>query len=159
MFKRILVAVDGSATSKAGLKTAIALAKEQNASLLIMHVVDERMTMLNPEAGAYVETMFEMLREGGRKVVADAEALARKQAVPFKTAMIESFGLGVAEVIVRHAQKSRADLIVLGTHGRRGMNRLVMGSDAESVVRQVTVPVLLVKGPNTPARKAAKTKK
>jgi nucleotide-binding universal stress UspA family protein len=57
----------------------------------------------------------------------------------------EIVGGPAADVIVREAKKQRADLIVLGTHGRRGMRRLVLGSDAEQVVRMSPVPVLLVR--------------
>jgi nucleotide-binding universal stress UspA family protein len=60
--------------------------------------------------------------------------------------MRETVGGAAADAIVREAKKQRADLIVLGTHGRRGMRRMVMGSDAEEVVRTARVPVLLVKG-------------
>jgi nucleotide-binding universal stress UspA family protein len=65
--------------------------------------------------------------------------------------MIESFGGRAADFIVEQARKWRADLIVLGTHGRRGVRRLVMGSDAEQVIRATRVPVLLVRSKATPA--------
>jgi nucleotide-binding universal stress UspA family protein len=64
--------------------------------------------------------------------------------------MIESFGGRAADFIVAQANKWRADLIVLGTHGRRGVKRLVMGSDAEQVVRTTRVSVLLVRSKKTP---------
>src|ERR1700685_3514197 len=65
--------------------------------------------------------------------------------VKLKPVLVEKFGGLVADVIISQAKKQRADLIVLGTHGRRGVTRLVMGSDAEGVVRRSPVPVLLVR--------------
>jgi nucleotide-binding universal stress UspA family protein len=67
--------------------------------------------------------------------------------------MLESFGGRAADFIVEQANKWRADLIVLGTHGRRGVKRLVMGSDAEQVIRTARVPVLLVKSKSTSRRR------
>ncbi len=155
MFKRILVAVDGSQTANRGLKTAISMAREQGAALQILHVIDERVPALNPEVGIYVDDMFRLLREGGKKILAAAVAQAEKEGMRCQPVSVETMGLPVADVVVRQAKKFRADLIVLGTHGRRGISRLVMGSDAEGVVRESTVPVLLVK---SPAARAGKRK-
>jgi nucleotide-binding universal stress UspA family protein len=155
MFKRILVAVDGSQTANRGLKTAISMAREQGAALQILHVIDERVPALNPEVGIYVDDMFRLLREGGKKILAAAVAQAEKEGMRCQPVSVETMGLPVADVVVRQAKKFRADLIVLGTHGRRGISRLVMGSDAEGVVRESTVPVLLVK---SPAARASKRK-
>ena len=153
MFKRILVAVDGSETADRGLKAAIGLAKEQEALLQVLHVIDERVPALNPEVGAYVDDMIRLLREGGKKILATADAKVAKAGVRCQSVSVETMGLPVADVVVEQAKKFRADLIVLGTHGRRGMSRLVMGSDAEGVVRQSTVPVLLVKAPEAKSKK------
>jgi nucleotide-binding universal stress UspA family protein len=153
MFKKILVAVDGSSTANRGLKTAINLAKEQKTVLLVLHVVDERSPVMYPEGGMYLDQVINMLRDAGRKIIAGAQRDASKQGIQVQTKMVETMGLPVAEVIVREAKRSRADLIVLGTHGRRGISRLVMGSDAEGVVRQCSVPVLLVRAPEPKARK------
>jgi nucleotide-binding universal stress UspA family protein len=62
----------------------------------------------------------------------------------------ETLGHRVADLIIKQAKRWRADVIVLGTHGRRGVSRLVMGSDAELVVRETSVPVLLVRSPLRP---------
>lgn len=146
MFKRILVAVDGSPTSSRGLKAAIGMAKEQGAALQILHVVDERVPALNPEVGMYMDDMIRLLRDGGKKTLAASEAQARKQGVRVQGVLVETMGVPVADMIARQAKKLRADLIVLGTHGRRGISRLVMGSDAEGVVRLSAVPVMLIRG-------------
>lgn len=141
MFKKIIVAIDGSNTANRGLKTAMNLAKDQKAVLLVLHVVDERAPVTHPDGGNVLfDQVITMLRDAGRKIIAGAQREASKQGIQVQTKMVETMGLPVADIIVREAKRSRADIIVLGTHGRRGMSRMVMGSDAEGVVRQVMVP-------------------
>lgn len=150
MFKRILVAVDGSPTANQGLRTALALAADQNAMIYVLHALDRAalaagtmgMEYTPPQ---YIEQLWEGLRETGQKVLSRAEALALKQNLGITPVLVETTGLGVAHVILAQARKLHADLIVLGTHGRRGLRRLVMGSDAEGVLREAKVPVLLVR--------------
>ncbi len=72
-------------------------------------------------------------------------AAAEKEGIRAKTLLRETLGGPAADSIVRDARRQRADLIVLGTHGRRGLRRMVLGSDAEAVVRTSPVPVLLVR--------------
>ena len=89
-------------------------------------------------------------------VLENARKLAAKSGQTVQQKMVETRGQGVARAILQHAGTVRADLIVMGTHGRRGMTRLVMSSDAEAVLREATVPVLLVRSPEAkPARKRA----
>jgi nucleotide-binding universal stress UspA family protein len=92
-----------------------------------------------------MQDMLPGFRKGGERILAKAKALAAASRVPAQTVMREVLGGPAANPIVREAKKQRADLIVLGTHGRRGMRRLVLGSDAEQVVRTSRVPVLLVR--------------
>jgi len=151
MFKRILVPVDGSRTSGLGLEQAIRLAKDQRAMLYLLHVIDERVITQNLEGGAAeIDRLFDSLRASGKQILANAEAQARKKRVRVKAVLVENIIRSVADVIVGQAKKVRADLIVLGTHGRRGVSRLVMGSDAEGVVRTTSVPVLLVRSRTRP---------
>lgn len=146
MFKRILVPVDGSATSNQGLQQAIQLAKDQKASLLLLHVVDESALIQSAIAdGALFDDLIKSLTENGKKILLKAEELARQKRVKAHTALVENWLGPVADAILKQAKKFRADLIVIGTHGRRGGARLIMGSDAESVVRQSSVPVLLIR--------------
>jgi nucleotide-binding universal stress UspA family protein len=145
MFKTILVAVDGSATSNLGLEEAILLAAEQKAALCVLHVVDEHVFSQGLDMPLYIEGLWEALREAGRNVLAQAVSKAEQSGATARPILAETTGRRVSDVILDEAQKCRADLIVLGTHGRRGMSRLVMGSDAEGVVRQAMVPVLLVR--------------
>jgi nucleotide-binding universal stress UspA family protein len=144
-YRRIFVAVDGSPASSKGLREAVRLARSEEADLCIFHVVNEFYAFAMPEGGAVIADLVPTLREGGKRILAKAEQLARKEGVVPKTVMRETVGGAAADAIVREAKKQRADLIVLGTHGRRGVRRMVLGSDAEQVVRTAGVPVLLVR--------------
>ncbi len=158
MYRRIFVPIDGSPTSNLGLNEAIKLAKDQGAKVRLFHLVDEYFVVSSPDEAAYANTdnLIESMRQGGRKIMAKAEALARRSGLAPESVILESFGGQAADFIVQQANRWKADLIVLGTHGRRGVKRLVMGSDAEQVVRTSRVPVLLVRGKAAPraARKS-----
>ena len=146
MFKRILVAVDGSHTAEQALQEAIKLSKELRAQLRVVHVVDE--VSLNwPEGGDFVE-IKETFRKSSRQILEKADAEMRKAGMTAETKMleIETFGHRVADMIAAEAEAWPADLIVIGTHGRRGVNRLLLGSVAEGVARVATKPVLLIRG-------------
>jgi nucleotide-binding universal stress UspA family protein len=152
MFRRILVPIDGSPPSKRGLDEAIALAKDQAARICLLHVIDD--SIVTPAfdgttymPASYIDDFMKSLRAEGRRLLTRAEAKARTRRIKVDTVLLETFGHRVADVVVGQAKKWRADVIVLGTHGRRGLSRLVMGSDAELVVREAPVPVLLVRGP------------
>jgi len=162
MFKRILVAVDGSPTALRGLKLALALAKQHEATLHVLHVVDDMVVAQGYDGAAwvapqYVDDLLSGMREAGRKVLARAVKLGEAEGQPVQPVLVETLGKSVAHAILDKARKLRVELIVLGTHGRRGLSRLVMGSDAETIVREATVPVLLVRTPQkaAPARAAA----
>ncbi len=145
MYKKILVPIDGSPTSKRGLTEAIRLAKHHKARVRLIHVVDVFIVTPTLESGRYVDDIQKSFREDGRRLLDKAEALVRKHGLPVDSVMFEIVGAQAAEIIVAQAKKWRADIIVIGTHGRRGVLRLVMGSDAEQVVRTSPVPVLLVR--------------
>ena len=145
MYKRILVPLDGSRTSQLGLGEAVKLAKTQGSSLRLLHVVDELVVVSASEMSYGVDDMIAALKEEGRSILEKGAAHARKHGLKVQTALIESVGGSAARVIVDEAKRWKASLIVLGTHGRRGIKRLVMGSDAEEVVRNTPSPVLLVR--------------
>ena len=156
MYKRILVPVDGSDTSTRGLKEAVKLAKALNARLKLVHVLDQSPLVLAPEIG--LVNLMNSLVAAGTEILERARAYAERHGVKVETAMPETTGR-VADVILDEARKWRADLIVMGTHGRRGVTHLLLGSDAERVLRASPVPVLLVRGePETAARRARREK-
>jgi nucleotide-binding universal stress UspA family protein len=145
VYKRILVPVDGSPTSMAGLNEALRLAKDQKAKLKLIHIVDELMIFSSSEAGMNIEPIIESMKRGGKRILDRAAKLAAARGIRPETELWENATGRVAEVLIGRAKRWRADLIVMGTHGRRGVNRLVLGSDAELVVRNSPVPVLLVR--------------
>lgn len=145
-YKRILVPVDGSATSKLGLREALALAKSQGARLQLVHVVDQHYVVTSgAEMGIYATDLLASLKQAGRRLLDNAEALVKRQGLRCSSVLLETAAGPAADRIVRQARKWGADVIVMGTHGRRGIGRLVMGSDAEQVLRTSPVPVLLVR--------------
>lgn len=146
MYKHILVPVDGSPTSMLGLTEAIKLAKEAKATLRILHVVDEFIADTSFGTGLYYGKWVEAIREGGKRTLAAANEFARNQDCEAELILVDTIGGRAADVIVEQAKAWPADLIVIGTHGRRGLSRLVMGSDAELVVRESPVPVLMIRG-------------
>lgn len=145
MYKKILVPVDGSATSLLGLSEAIRLAKQLKANVRLVHALDEFIADATFGSAAFYDQWLDAVRASGRKVVADAYRYAKEQDFEPEVVMVETIARRAADVIIEQAGQWSADLIVMGTHGRRGVNRLVMGSDAELVVRASPVPVLLVR--------------
>jgi nucleotide-binding universal stress UspA family protein len=146
MYTKILVAVDGSETSLLGLQHAIALAKDQKAALCVLHVVHDYWAADGLHGLVRSGELLKELRERGESILHEAVSLARKQGVEAETETIETVVGSPGAAIVEYAEQWPADLIVIGTHGRRGIRRLLMGSDAEYVVRTTPVPVLLVRG-------------
>ena len=147
MYKRILVPIDGSPASNLGLEEAIHLAKDQNAALRLLHVLNEWLIVSPDAAGANPGEMQEALRKSGDALLNEADARARAAGVTATSALIEQMGSPVGAAVLRHAEEWSADLIVCGTHGRHGVRRLVLGSDAEYIIRHTRVPVLLRRYP------------
>lgn len=157
MYRRILVPVDGSATSKLGLRHAVGLAKDQRARVRVLNVLDDlAMTPMDEGYPVDMTRFIESMRQSGKKALDESSALAEKAGVNAGTAMVETHGRRVSDVILGDAKAFHADLIVMGTHGRRGLNRLLLGSDAERVLRDAPVPVLLIRSQQ---RKRATTRK
>lgn len=145
MYKQILCPVDGSSSSNCGMAEAIKLAKDQNAKLRFLHVVDMYFPVLDATGDFNVVNIDDILRKNGHKVLKKAEAAAIKAGVAADSEMVEAIGARISKFVVNQAKAWPADLIVIGTHGLRGVERLVMGSDAETIVRTSPVPVLLVR--------------
>ncbi len=152
MFKKILVAFDGSEAAQRGLTTALALASDQQATLFVLNVVDGMPTrwcayvdeQFRP---ARVEALLQGLHASGQKLLDEAQAVAARHGQATKALLIDARGRSVADVILAQTREIGAGIVVLGTHGREGMSRLVVGSAAESVLRHSDVPVLLVRAP------------
>jgi nucleotide-binding universal stress UspA family protein len=153
MYKKILVPVDGSETSLLGLSEAMRLAKDQKAALRLLHVVHDFLVAGGQGAAVYMSQLRQDLRERGEEILKHAADIVRQEGLEADTRLIETPGGSVGEMITEAAEAWPADLIVIGTHGRRGIRRLVMGSDAEYVVRTTPVPLLLVRCKEAPRKK------
>jgi nucleotide-binding universal stress UspA family protein len=147
MYGKILVPVDGSPTSAKGLQEAIKLAKALGSRLRLVHVVDELIIDYSGLGASnyYSGDIVEGLRERGKRILADAESVVRASGLEPEAILLEAIGGPSARLIVAQAKEWPADLIVMGTHGRRGIRRLALGSDAEQVIRGSPAPVLLVR--------------
>ena len=145
MYHRILVPLDGSQTAERGLREAIGLATLHKSRLVVIHVVDDFSSLVELSSVASYERMKAELGQFGNALLDKARLSASGSAVQIETHLVEVTDKRVAGVIVEQAAKTGCDLIVMGTHGRRGFSRLTMGSEAELVARSSPVPVLLVK--------------
>ena len=148
MYERILVAVDGSPGSARAVAHAVTLSKALGARLRILPVVDMGWLALAPELAVDTHRVAAARRAAGEKDLALALEQVRAAGIDAETALVETGtpGQRLAAQIVEQAQGWPADLIVLGTHGRGGAERLFLGSVAEGVARRASVPVLLVHG-------------
>lgn len=151
MYQRILVAIDGSDTSRNALFAALDLAGG-GALLQPLFVVDD--LPLYFSVPGYDPSLVTRARaEEGKEVTAQAAEAMRTRKVDGEPLIVTADSTeGVAERIVRAAREFNADLLVLGTHGRRGVRRLVLGSVAEQTVRLAGLPVLLVPAAGTGLR-------
>ena len=141
MYRRILIPVDGSTPSDAALVEALRFAHEQGARVRLVYICEPLQYIL---AEGPVDLSTEVRRQG-ELIISAATAKARKAAVAAEAALLETADRRVEEAIVNEARTWGADLIAMGTHGRRGFEHLVLGSVAEGVLRRATVPVLLLR--------------
>ncbi len=146
MYKRILVPVDGSETSNKALVTALQLAKDAGGRVQLIHVVEELAYLSGYEQfGGYSDDLFKVMRENGTKVLDDGLAIAQAAGVEADKMLFDDFGGRLAELVADAAKQWNADLIVVGTHGRRGVGRVLLGSGAEQIIRLAPVPILVVR--------------
>ncbi|WP_250490693.1 universal stress protein [Caballeronia sp. INML2] len=147
MYTRILAPIDGSVTSAHAFDEAIKIARANGAELQPLYVVDLQPIAYDAAATFYPD-MREALLEEGRRLGAQAvERMAREgvKGTP-RISEVELTGDDIAQRILRCAEDFGADLVVMGTHGRRGWRRLVLGSVAERFMRIAHCPVMLVPG-------------
>lgn len=153
MYQRILVPVDGSITSGHGLTEAMALARLTHGRLRLIHVVDELSFSFGMEAYAAYggADWLGVMRENGALILHREKARVEAANLEVDTVLYDNFSGAMPALIAAEVIRWDADLIVLGTHGRRGIGRLVLGSGAENILRHATVPVLLVRDRDIPA--------
>jgi nucleotide-binding universal stress UspA family protein len=140
MYDRILVPTDGSTETERAVEHAVELAAAHGAELHAVYVVNSATF-----AGLHMETTWEgvdnVLREEGEDALRRVEEIAAGYGVPVTTALLDG---SPSRRIVEYAEAEDCDLVVMGTHGRGGIDRLLLGSVAEGVVRACSVPVLTV---------------
>ena len=148
MYKRILVAIDGSATSNKAIAAALEMASYSGGRSVVrlVHVIDEMayFTGLDPYAGQSY-SVIGVMREAGEKILADGMAMVQSAGVQADTVLVDHLGSHLAETVAAQTKAWDASLVVVGTHGRRGIGRMLLGSGAEKIIRLSTCPVLVVR--------------
>lgn len=144
MYPKILIPVDGSACSQEALREGLMLAKALDSDVVLLHVVEEPMPLVT-DGFVYPSGLYEAVREAGEEVLRSAKDEADAREVEAVARLVER---GRPAVAIVDAARD-ADLVVIGTHGRRGFDRFVFGSVAESVLRRCPVPCLAVRRPES----------
>lgn len=149
MYQRILVPVDGSNTAQRGLAEAIRLARLTGGQLRLLHRVDA--LSMTSAMGAYApfsNDVLAQMRTDGEALLEQARAQALAEGVAADVVLDDGVHSRLADWVIEEVRAWNADVVVLGTHGRRGVGRMLLGSDAEQVLRICPVPVLLVRNPD-----------
>lgn len=141
LYDRILVPTDGSPEGERAVEHALELATVHGASVHALYVINTA-----SYAGMPMETSWEgvddLLRADAEAAVSGVEALASGRGVDVTTAIVDG---SPSREIIRYAEEEGCDIVVMGTHGRGGIDRLLLGSVAEKVVRGSEIPVLTVR--------------
>ena len=146
MFKHILLATDGSQASEHAAALAVDLARSQGAKLMAIYVIDPYPYMMMGEVNPYgLQAYMSAAQEVAAQAHAAVDGLCKQGAtpVPLQVRLIEN--VAAASGILECAQEAGADLIVVGSHGRSGIMRLMLGSVASRVVAESKVPVLVAR--------------
>ena len=148
MYQRIMVAIDDSFATSNVLATAIEMAKLSAASLAICHAVDE--TLFAQKMGEImlsnsVSAIENNLRGEAKAFLEQAAEVARAAGVAVETRLIASEAKQVADMLAEAASEWRADLLVVGSHGKRGLDRFFVGSVAGRLVQKARTSLLLVR--------------
>lgn len=146
MYNRILVAYDGTDCSGRALQEALRLARDQRAAVRVVHILDESVLFRYPAVGVDITPVLDAWHQGGRDILEQAESTSKQEGVPIETDLVETGGRRVPETLTDRAKDWSADLLVMGTHGRHGVQHLLLGSVAEGVIRRASVPILVVHG-------------
>ena len=146
IFTNIMVATDGSELARKAVDSAIKLAQLNKAKLYAVHVIapgETKVTQHDPRDAEWKKHMQEHLMEQGRGATKYVETAGKIVGVDVESAILEG---NPANEIVNFAEKKDIELIVIGTLGKTGVQRFLLGSVAENVIRNSKVPVLVVRG-------------
>jgi nucleotide-binding universal stress UspA family protein len=146
MYRRILVPIDCGPLANRALDAAIDIARLSSATIRVLHVLDDLVFATGFEMGAtYAHDVLPRLKRDAERCLAKAQGRVAAAGIAVDSVLVECFARRTSDLILEAAKEWPADLIALGTHGRRGVTRLLLGSDAEQVLRAASVPVLLVR--------------
>ena len=147
MFKHILVPTDGSGFSNKAVTIAAKLAQDLGAKLLVLHVRSPVESPHHVEGGALSnlggQVMMQEIEEEERTLLDAAVAIAAAAGVSAETAFVA--GYSTYDAIIRIAREQNCDLLVMASHGRRGLSGLLIGSETQKVLTHTTTPVLVVR--------------
>lgn len=146
MYQRILVAIDGSQAAQLALEQALNIAEVADSTVTAVFVAEHAAQMIDIGTGLLDESARTgASAEAALATLEDARAFFEQRGVRGVTRIVDAYGEDVVSVLSRVADTCEADLVVMGTHGRRGIGRLLLGSIAEAFVRRANMPVLLVR--------------
>ena len=142
MYKHILIATDGSELAGKAVTAGLALAKTLNAKVTAINATEPWTAMVTGEAALAfpIEEYEKSAEENATKMLSEVSAAAKKQGVACDTVHVNDFP---AEAIIATVKARGCDLIVMASHGRRGLARMILGSQAMRVLTLSTVPVLI----------------
>ncbi len=148
LYKKILIATDGSEYTKNAVDNGIELAKNTEAKLYTIYVIDTAAFASIPMDAAW-ESMYELLKQEGDEATKHVAERAQAEGLEVDRFTVEGHP---ADEIIKFAEKNSINLIVMGTLGKSGLDRFLLGSVAEKVVRTSRIPVLVVRGKNNQKR-------
>lgn len=151
MYTRILVPLDGSDTAELGLQEALKLACGSQTSLRLLHVVDAYPMIVDLAGVANPQEMIARATKQGQALLDAARSKAAQADVEAAGELVVLSHGRVSDAILEDAASAGCDLVVMGSHGRRGVARMTLGSCAEQVLRASSLPVLLVRAQGVPA--------
>ena len=146
MYRKILVPIDGSDTATRGLREAVKLASGSQATIRLVHIINtSALAMAYGDAPSGTASYVAMLIAAGKEALKEAQGIVKQAGLQSESVSLETVQDNTGELLIQQATQWPADLIAMGTHGRRGLGRLVLGSTAEYVLRHTSIPMLLVR--------------
>ncbi|KKG11490.1 universal stress protein [Methanosarcina sp. 2.H.A.1B.4] len=146
LYRKIMIATDGSESARKAADTAIELARLSGAKIYAVCVIDRSIYSSAPEDMEWEEAMYDRFRELGEEAVSYVEKTAKNAGLQVEPTLLEGHP---AEEIVNFAEKNGVDLIIVGSLGKSGIERFLIGSVSENVFRNAKGPVLVVRGRDT----------
>lgn len=149
MFSKIVVPVDGSEPSNSAVAFAMRMAAEEHATVIFAHAVEvTRIIAMTSASAIGPQYALDAALEAGREILAAAKVQADEAKVKATTELLEGDCVGS---LLDLAERVNADLIVVGSHGRGGISRALLGSVAEGILRRASIPVLVTHAPRKPS--------